>query len=72
MPRTVLTPPAGGALMPDIPNWACRFPSLLRLRGCNQIARTHRIVIPAQAGIHATSSTAGSGQARSVNRHIRI
>src|SRR2546423_6965628 len=23
MPRTVLTPPAGGAPMPDIPNWAC-------------------------------------------------
>src|SRR3954464_9223510 len=22
MPRTVLTPPAGGAPMPDIPNWA--------------------------------------------------
>jgi allantoinase len=22
MPRTVLTPPAGGATMPDIPNWA--------------------------------------------------
>ena len=22
MPRTVLTPPAGGSPMPDIPNWA--------------------------------------------------
>src|SRR5579863_2965093 len=22
MPRTVLTPPAGGAPMPDVPNWA--------------------------------------------------
>ena len=22
MPRTVITPPAGGAPMPDIPNWA--------------------------------------------------
>ena len=22
MPRTVLTPPAGGSPMPDVPNWA--------------------------------------------------
>jgi hypothetical protein len=32
--------------------------------------RTGMIVIPAQAGIHCTRSTAGSGQARSVKPHI--
>jgi hypothetical protein len=33
-------------------------------------ARTGMIVIPAQAGIHYTSSTAGSGQARTAKPRI--
>jgi allantoinase len=57
MPRTVLTPPAGGAPMPDIPNWAWHEYG-------NRVGFWRMLEIFDQTRIHAVLAINGSAIAR--------
>jgi allantoinase len=53
MPRTVLTPPAGGSPMPDIPNWAWHEYG-------NRVGFIRRLAYPLRYGTRRASRTSST------------